>query len=191
MDVSECESRTEEETMELQHFSHPHPLVFFKYQTVASKEVDPEAARCFGCENPLEGGSYGCNQWCSLKCLTQACSLGKLSALMNFTAPNTSSMGAIPKTRVFAEMLDPSMQAWEAIVFNKLISHHLFHRRQHMNNHSKNKISYANLVATKELFVSKTMFLNRPQNFIVVLDCLLLFFAEFTKEFPHWLSLQT
>ncbi|XP_040945350.1 uncharacterized protein [Gossypium hirsutum] len=62
MDVSECESRTEEETVELQHFSHPHPLVFFKYQTVASKEVDPEAARCFGCENPLEDGSYGCNQ---------------------------------------------------------------------------------------------------------------------------------
>ncbi|XP_017633802.1 uncharacterized protein LOC108476186 [Gossypium arboreum] len=54
MDVSECES------MELQHFSHPHPLVF-KYQTVASEEVDPEAALCLGCEKPVEGWSYGCN----------------------------------------------------------------------------------------------------------------------------------
>ncbi|KAL1181238.1 hypothetical protein V6Z11_A02G034900 [Gossypium hirsutum] len=62
MDVSECESRTVRETMELQHFSHPHPLVFFKYQTVASEEVDPEAALCLGCEKPVEGWSYGCNQ---------------------------------------------------------------------------------------------------------------------------------
>ncbi|KAH1096260.1 hypothetical protein J1N35_013181 [Gossypium stocksii] len=61
MDVSECESRTEGETMELQHFSHPHPLVFFKYQTVAGEEVDPEAALCLGCEKPVEGWSYGCN----------------------------------------------------------------------------------------------------------------------------------
>ncbi|KAG4210139.1 hypothetical protein ERO13_A02G026300v2 [Gossypium hirsutum] len=63
MDVSECESSTEGETMELQHFSHQHPLVFFKYQqTVASEEVDPEAALCRGCEKPVEGWSYGCNQ---------------------------------------------------------------------------------------------------------------------------------
>ncbi|KAK8308216.1 hypothetical protein V6Z11_D02G040800 [Gossypium hirsutum] len=48
--------------MELQHFSHPHPLVFFKCQTVASEEVDPEAALCLGCEKPVEGWSYGCNQ---------------------------------------------------------------------------------------------------------------------------------
>ncbi|PPD98371.1 hypothetical protein GOBAR_DD04620 [Gossypium barbadense] len=62
MDVSECESRTEGETVELQHFSHPHPLVSFKYQTVAREEVDPEAALCLGCEKPVEGWSYGCNQ---------------------------------------------------------------------------------------------------------------------------------
>ncbi|PPR94471.1 hypothetical protein GOBAR_AA26208 [Gossypium barbadense] len=49
--------------MELQHFSHRHPLVFFKYQqTVASEEVNPEAALCLGCEKPVEGWSYGCNQ---------------------------------------------------------------------------------------------------------------------------------
>ncbi|MBA0753298.1 hypothetical protein Gogos_021401 [Gossypium gossypioides] len=36
-------------------------------------------------------------------------------------------------------MLDPSMKAWEAIGFDKLISHHLFHKRQHRNNHSKNE----------------------------------------------------
>nr|KJB28248.1 hypothetical protein B456_005G036800 [Gossypium raimondii] len=48
--------------MELQHFSHPHPLVSFKYQTVAREEVDPEAVRCLGCEKPVEGWSYGCNQ---------------------------------------------------------------------------------------------------------------------------------
>ncbi|KAK8308220.1 hypothetical protein V6Z11_D02G041000 [Gossypium hirsutum] len=62
MDASECESRTEGETMELQHFSHPHPLVSFKYQTVAREEVDTEAALCLGCEKPVEGWSYGCNQ---------------------------------------------------------------------------------------------------------------------------------
>ncbi|MBA0647564.1 hypothetical protein Goklo_015410 [Gossypium klotzschianum] len=43
-------------------------------------------------------------------------------------------------------MLDPSMQAWEAIGFDKLISHHLFHKRQHMNNHSKNEVSLANSI---------------------------------------------
>ncbi|MFQ6661551.1 hypothetical protein Gotur_029674 [Gossypium turneri] len=62
MGTSDCESRTEGETMELQHFSHPHPLVFIKYQTVASKEVDPEAAFCIGCDKHVEGWSYGCNQ---------------------------------------------------------------------------------------------------------------------------------
>ncbi|KAH1096259.1 hypothetical protein J1N35_013180 [Gossypium stocksii] len=48
--------------MELQHFSHPHPLVFFKYETVASEEVDPEAVLCPGCEKPVDGWCYGCNQ---------------------------------------------------------------------------------------------------------------------------------
>ncbi|KAK5841021.1 hypothetical protein PVK06_009929 [Gossypium arboreum] len=43
-------------------------------------------------------------------------------------------------------MLDPSMQPCEAIGFDKLISDHLFHRRQHMNNHSKNEFSLANSI---------------------------------------------
>ncbi|KAH1096256.1 hypothetical protein J1N35_013177 [Gossypium stocksii] len=43
-------------------------------------------------------------------------------------------------------MLDPSMQAWEAIGFDKLISHQLFHKLQHMNNHSKNEVSLANSI---------------------------------------------
>ncbi|MFQ6628197.1 hypothetical protein Gotur_007919 [Gossypium turneri] len=60
MEMSECESRTEGETMELQRFSHRHPLVL-KYQTVAS-EVDPKAALCFRCKEPVEVWSYGCNQ---------------------------------------------------------------------------------------------------------------------------------
>ncbi|PPR80227.1 hypothetical protein GOBAR_AA40485 [Gossypium barbadense] len=43
--------------MEIQHFSHHHPLVFIQYHSVASK-----AALCLGCEKPVEGWSYGCNQ---------------------------------------------------------------------------------------------------------------------------------
>ncbi|KAK8365169.1 hypothetical protein V6Z12_A02G033900 [Gossypium hirsutum] len=43
--------------MEIQHFSHHHPLVFIQDHSVASK-----AALCLGCEKPVEGWSYGCNQ---------------------------------------------------------------------------------------------------------------------------------
>ncbi|KAB2092406.1 hypothetical protein ES319_A02G028800v1 [Gossypium barbadense] len=40
--------------MEIQHFSHHHPLVFIQDHSVA--------ALCLGCEKPVEGWSYGCNQ---------------------------------------------------------------------------------------------------------------------------------
>ncbi|KAK8308230.1 hypothetical protein V6Z12_D02G043500 [Gossypium hirsutum] len=43
--------------MEIQHFSHHHPLVFIQSHSVASK-----AALCLVCEKPVEGWSYGCNQ---------------------------------------------------------------------------------------------------------------------------------
>ncbi|TYI92083.1 hypothetical protein E1A91_D02G041900v1 [Gossypium mustelinum] len=43
--------------MEIQHFSHHHPLVFIQDHSVASK-----AALCLGCDKPVEGWSYGCNQ---------------------------------------------------------------------------------------------------------------------------------
>ncbi|PPD98343.1 hypothetical protein GOBAR_DD04592 [Gossypium barbadense] len=43
--------------MEIQHFSHHHPLVFIQAHSVASK-----AALCLGCQKPVEGWSYGCNQ---------------------------------------------------------------------------------------------------------------------------------
>ncbi|KAG4210134.1 hypothetical protein ERO13_A02G025702v2 [Gossypium hirsutum] len=43
--------------MEVQHFSHHHPLVFIQDHSVASKP-----GLCLGCEKPVEGWSYGCNQ---------------------------------------------------------------------------------------------------------------------------------
>ncbi|XP_017633797.1 uncharacterized protein LOC108476183 [Gossypium arboreum] len=43
--------------MEIQHFSRDHPLVFIQDHSVASK-----ATLCRGCEKPVEGWSYGCNQ---------------------------------------------------------------------------------------------------------------------------------
>ncbi|TYH82144.1 hypothetical protein ES332_D02G037600v1 [Gossypium tomentosum] len=43
--------------MEIQHFSHHHPLVFIQAHSVASK-----AALCLGCQKPVEGCSYGCNR---------------------------------------------------------------------------------------------------------------------------------
>ncbi|XP_052484472.1 uncharacterized protein LOC128039842 [Gossypium raimondii] len=43
--------------MEIQHFSHHHPLVFIQAHSVASK-----AALCLVCEKPVVGWSYGCNQ---------------------------------------------------------------------------------------------------------------------------------
>ncbi|KAG4207027.1 hypothetical protein ERO13_A03G042165v2 [Gossypium hirsutum] len=42
--------------MELQHFSHHHPLLFIQHQSVTD-----EAAQCFGCEELIDGPSYGCN----------------------------------------------------------------------------------------------------------------------------------
>ncbi|KAK5846741.1 hypothetical protein PVK06_003038 [Gossypium arboreum] len=42
--------------MELQHFSHHHPLFFIQDQSVTDK-----AAQCFGCEELIDGPSYGCN----------------------------------------------------------------------------------------------------------------------------------
>ncbi|MBA0634211.1 hypothetical protein Godav_022046, partial [Gossypium davidsonii] len=43
--------------MEIQHFSHHHPLVFIQAHSVASK-----AALCLGCQKPVKGWSYGCTQ---------------------------------------------------------------------------------------------------------------------------------
>ncbi|MBA0735664.1 hypothetical protein Gogos_019493 [Gossypium gossypioides] len=42
--------------MELQHFSHHHPLLFIQHQSVTDK-----AALCFGCGKLIVGPSYGCN----------------------------------------------------------------------------------------------------------------------------------
>ncbi|XP_016740425.1 uncharacterized protein [Gossypium hirsutum] len=55
MDLTLSESKKRGE-MELQHFSHHHPLLFIQHQSVADK-----AALCFGCEELVVGPSYGCN----------------------------------------------------------------------------------------------------------------------------------
>ncbi|MBA0710483.1 hypothetical protein Golax_009768, partial [Gossypium laxum] len=46
--------RVAKKEMEIQHFSHHHPLVFIQDHSVA--------ALCLGCEKPVEGWSYGCSQ---------------------------------------------------------------------------------------------------------------------------------
>ncbi|XVF84211.1 hypothetical protein PTKIN_Ptkin17bG0007400 [Pterospermum kingtungense] len=48
--------------MELQHFSHQHPLLFIQEQrSIASEE---EKARCSGCDELVEGPSYRCSSEC-------------------------------------------------------------------------------------------------------------------------------
>ncbi|XP_040963826.1 uncharacterized protein [Gossypium hirsutum] len=55
MDLTLSETKKRGE-MELQHFSHHHPLLFIQHQSVTD-----EAAQCFGCEELIDGPSYGCN----------------------------------------------------------------------------------------------------------------------------------
>ncbi|KAK8361761.1 hypothetical protein V6Z12_A03G058800 [Gossypium hirsutum] len=57
MDLTLSETKKRGE-MELQHFSHHHPLLFIQHQSVTD-----EAAQCFGCEELIDGPSYGCNDY--------------------------------------------------------------------------------------------------------------------------------
>ncbi|TYI35186.1 hypothetical protein ES332_A03G058700v1 [Gossypium tomentosum] len=57
MDLTLSETKKMGE-MELQHFSHHHPLLFIQHQSVTD-----EAAQCFGCEELIDGPSYGCNDY--------------------------------------------------------------------------------------------------------------------------------
>ncbi|KAK3003816.1 hypothetical protein RJ639_018960 [Escallonia herrerae] len=47
--------------MELQHFSHEHPL-FFREFTANEDGGDEEACRCGGCSEVISGASYGCSR---------------------------------------------------------------------------------------------------------------------------------
>ncbi|KAK8365132.1 hypothetical protein V6Z11_A02G032400 [Gossypium hirsutum] len=75
--------RVGKKEMEIQHFSHHHPLVFIQDHSVA--------ALCLGCEKPVEGWSYGCNQ-CDFY-LHKGCAELELAPRFSIrSTPNTLSL---------------------------------------------------------------------------------------------------